>query len=68
MNAHLRAAETLESLPADAREIKCAEGINGVIKLPAIGRGLAASIAEIASTGRWLQLDRLRGSSDREAL
>jgi len=68
VSAYLRAAETLESLTVDVREIIRAEGTEGLIKLPAIGRGLAASIAEIERTGRLSQLDRLRGSSDPEAL
>jgi len=68
VNAYLRAAGTLESLPTDARDILNEEGIPGLIKLPAIGKGLAASIEEIARTGRLSQLDRLRGEAKPEAL
>jgi putative hydrolase len=68
VNAYIRAAQTLETLPEDARDILRDEGVEGLVALPAIGRGLAASIAEIANTGRLPQLDRLRGSTSPEKL
>jgi len=68
INAYVRAAQTLESLPSDAREILREEGIEGLIRLPAIGRGLAAALEELARTGRLSRLDRLRGESSPETL
>jgi hypothetical protein len=68
INAYLRAAETLESISVDVQEILREEGTDGLVKLPTIGSGLAAAIAEIAHTGRLQQLDRLRGGSDPEVL
>jgi len=68
VNAYRRAAETLESLEVDARDILKSEGLAGLIALPAIGAGLASAINEIAQTGRLSRLDRLRGSADPEAL
>ena len=68
VNAYLRAAETLETLEKDVRDILPEEGIPGLIELPAIGRGLAAAIDEIARTGRLSQLDRLRGETTPEVL
>ena len=68
VNAYLRAAGTLESLAQDVREILRQEGTDGLEALPAIGRGLAASIAEIAHTGKLAQLERLRGTSEPEQL
>lgn len=68
INAYVRAASTLDSLPTDVREILEKEGIEGLIRLPAIGRGLAAAIDEIARTGRMSQLERLRGAANPEAL
>ncbi|MDH3491711.1 MAG: helix-hairpin-helix domain-containing protein, partial [Gammaproteobacteria bacterium] len=59
---------TLESLRADARDILEKDGIDGLIRLPAIGKGLAAAIDEIARTGRLTQLDRLRGEAQPENL
>ena len=68
VNAYIRAAQTLESLQEDARDILRDEGVAGLIKLPAIGQGLAASIDEIARTGQLAQLDRLRGETTPENL
>ncbi len=68
VNAYVRAAQTLESLPTDAREILRDEGIEGLIRLPGIGRGLAAALEELARTGRLSRLDRLRGESSPETL
>lgn len=68
VNAYIRAAETLESLPTDVREILFDEGNDGLMQLPFIGRGLASSIAEIIRTGRLSQLDRWRGELDPEQL
>jgi putative hydrolase len=68
INAYIRAAETLESLQMDSRDILRDEGVAGLIKLPAIGQGLAASIDEIARNGRLSQLDRLRGNTAPELL
>jgi putative hydrolase len=68
VNAYVRAAQTLESLSTDVRDILRDDGVDGLMQLPAIGRGLAASIAEIARTGRLSQVDRLRDSADPEAV
>jgi hypothetical protein len=68
INAYIRAAQTLESLQQDARDILRDEGVAGLVALPAIGQGLAASIDEIARTGRLAQLDRLRGETPPENL
>jgi DNA polymerase (family X) len=68
VNAYRRAAETLESLDVDVRDILRDRGFNGLVALPAIGSGLAAAIDEIARTGRLSRLDRLRGSTDPESL
>ena len=68
VNAYLRAAKTLDTLPTDAREILRESGIKGLLELPHIGTGLAGAIDEIARTGALAQLDRLRGSADPEAL
>jgi putative hydrolase len=67
-NAYLKAAETLESLSVDARELLRTRGLEGLTELPAIGSGIAGAIAEIATTGRLARLERLRGNSDPETL
>ena len=68
VNAYVRAAQTLESLDFDVADLLEEEGIEGLIELPTIGRGLATAIDEIARTGRLAQLDRLRGEARPEVL
>ncbi len=68
VNAYVRAANVLESLQDDVRDLLAKEGIDGLVKLPGIGKGLAAAIDEIARTGRLAQLDRLRGEASPETL
>jgi len=64
VRAYRDAATTLETLDRDVGEILDEEGIDGLGKLPRIGRSLAAAIAEMVRTGRWAQLERLRGAVD----
>ena len=68
VNAYVRAANVLEALQDDVREILDEQGTGGLEKLPGIGKGLAAAIDEIARTGRLSQLDRLRGEASPETL
>lgn len=68
INAYLRAAQTLEELQTDVRDILRDEGLPGLVELPGIGKGLAAAIEEVARTGRLSQLDRLRGEAAPELL
>ena len=46
-----------------ARPVR-AQGIRGLDALPGVGPGIAAAIAEMLQTGRWVQLERLRGTLD----
>jgi len=64
IRAYRRAADTLSTLEDDIGQMLERKGQEGLIALPNIGKGIAASIAEMAATGRWAQLDRLRGSLD----
>ncbi len=66
--AYRRAATTLEGLDREVKEIVDSTGIDGLMELPGIGESLAAAIREIAITGRWSQLERLRGTIDPETL
>lgn len=67
VNAYRRAAQTLETLPQDARTIVAARGRTGLTELPFIGEGIGQAIVEIVKTGRLLRLDRLRGAAEPEA-
>ncbi len=62
--AYRRAADTLRSLPGDIGLVIEHEGAEGLEALPGIGRGIARALVEMWRTGRWVQLERLRGSAD----
>ncbi len=64
VGAYRRAAETVARLDRDLRDIVAIEGADGLTALPGIGRGIAAAIDEILRSGRWSQLERLRGTLD----
>jgi DNA polymerase (family 10) len=66
--AYRRAAEMIAAHPLSLRQLFEREGQAGLDALPTIGPGIAAAIAEIAQTGRWSRLDRLRGAADVEAV
>lgn len=68
INAYIRAAQTLEASPRDVRTVLYRQGIEGLVSMPFIGKGLAALIEEFARTGRLSRLDRLRGEAEPEAL
>jgi putative hydrolase len=68
ISAYRRAAEAIASLEEDVREVLQREGTEGLIRLPFIGSGIAASIREIAETGHWSRLERLRGTLEPERL
>jgi putative hydrolase len=66
--AYRRAADSVLALDEDADTLLNRRGIEGLTERPGIGRAIAGAIAEMAHTGRWRQLERLRGESDPEAL
>jgi putative hydrolase len=68
VRAYRRAAQTIEELEQDLREVIERDGAEGLVALPTIGRGVAAAIVELAARGRWTALERLRGETDPEAL
>lgn len=64
VQAYRRAAGTLRDLEQPLAALFAARGVAGLNALPGIGPGIAAAIAELLTTGRWSQLDRLRGTID----
>jgi hypothetical protein len=64
VSAYRKAAATVRDLPEDLAAIVDREGLPGLEALPSIGRGIAAALLEMTRTGRWIQLERLRGSAD----
>jgi putative hydrolase len=68
VGAYRRAAETVAGLDEDVATLLGREGIEGLDALPGIGPVLAQAIAQMARTGRWAQLERLRGTVAPEQL
>jgi DNA polymerase (family X) len=66
--AYRRAADAVAGSAAAVAELFERDGLAGLDALPGVGPGIAAAIAEIAQTGRWTRLDRLRGTSDPQAV
>ncbi len=66
VGAYRRAAETVAAHPEDLTEVLERDGLEGLIALPGIGRSIASAIREMVHTGRWVQLERLRGTLEPE--
>ncbi len=66
VNAYRRAAQTVLAHDEELSVLAEREGIEGLDHLPAIGRSISLAIQEMLDTGRWMQLERLRGSLDPE--
>ncbi len=68
VRAYRRAAQTCRALSRPLGVVLGGEGQRGLERLPAIGKSIAASIAEYLATGRLRLLDRLAGEVSPEAL
>ena len=68
VNAYRRAAETIENLTEDIGALVRREGLDGLVALPHVGRGIGSMVEQIVRTGRSPRLDRLRGDAQPEAL
>ncbi len=66
VNAYRRAARTVSAHQEELSVLAEREGIEGLEQLTSIGRSIALAIQEMLRTGRWMQLERLRGSLDPE--
>ena len=66
VGAYRRAARVVATHPEPLTELSAREGAAGLDRLPAIGRSIAHAIEELIESGRWAQLDRLRGQLDPE--
>ena len=62
--AYRRAADAVAVLGTDLRELLEAGGITALENIPGIGQRIAGGLAELARTGRWTYLERLRGSAE----
>jgi hypothetical protein len=64
VSAYRNAATEIAGMPQNLRAVFDDKGAAGLDALPRIGPGIAAAIAEMLITGRWNQLERLRGAVD----
>ncbi|MEQ1519773.1 MAG: helix-hairpin-helix domain-containing protein [Aestuariivirga sp.] len=65
VSAYLKAAKTIEELPEDVADV-AARGAGALDALPHIGKSIASAIVQLTATGRWPQLERMRGRLDPE--
>lgn len=64
VGAYRRAADGVERYAGSIRVLYHDEGRAGLDALPGVGASIAGAIAEMLSTGRWTQLERLKGEVD----
>jgi hypothetical protein len=65
VSAYRNAAKTIDELPEDVADV-AARGAEALDALPHIGKSIAAAITQLTTTGRWPQLERMRGKLDPE--
>lgn len=68
VGAYRRAADTIAGLGEELGAFVARRGLEGLEELSGIGPSLAAAVAEMVRTGRWAQLERLRGAAEPEKL
>lgn len=68
VRAYRNAADSVAGLGQDIEQLAEQGGAEALVALPQVGKGIAAAILEILHTGRWTQVDRLRGVLDAEHL
>ena len=62
--AYRKAADSVAAADSPLCELFEREGRMGLARMAGVGPGIAAAIAEMLATGRWSQLDHLRGGGD----
>ncbi len=68
VRAYRNAAQTIVKMDEGLNGLFSRAGPEGLEALPGIGRSLAAAISEMLRTGRWAQLERLRGTAEPDKL
>lgn len=66
--AYRKAGDVVARLPQDVRDLFDEQGVPGLETIPGVGKGIASAMTELLITGRWSQLERLRGTVDPHAL
>ena len=64
VGAYRKAGDVIAGLHEDVRELFEEQGTTGLEAIPGVGKGIASAIVEMLTTGRWIQLQRLRGTVD----
>lgn len=65
--AYNNAAKSIEDYPDDISMI-AKQGPEALDRLPHVGKSVASAIIELTTSGRWAQLERLRGTTTPELL
>ncbi|MGD0634539.1 MAG: helix-hairpin-helix domain-containing protein [Beijerinckiaceae bacterium] len=68
IGAYRQAADSVAALDRDVGDILGEGGVEALDRIPHVGRGIAAAIAEMAATGQWSYLQRLRGAAEPQEL
>ncbi len=68
VSAYGKAGNAIAGLRRDVRDLFEKQGSAGLEAIPGVGKGIASAIVELLTTGRWIQLQRLRGTVDPCAL
>lgn len=68
ITAYQRAANTIEGLEEDVEKIYRRGGVQSLVALPNIGKGIAAAIVELLHSGRFTRLERIRGELEPDKL
>jgi predicted flap endonuclease-1-like 5' DNA nuclease len=62
--AYRRAADAVAGRREDVRDLLAAGGVDALKQIPGVGDHIARGLAELARSGRWIYLERLRGSAE----
>ena len=62
IRAYRSAARTIENLDRDLVEIIEQDDVDGLVKLPFVGKNIAYAVYEIVATGKWNFLESLKNS------
>ena len=68
IRAYRQAADRVAALDVEVGDVLARRGLEGLRAVPGIGPGIASAIHELVRTGRWSQLERLRGTFEPERL
>lgn len=62
--AYRRVAEAIAGLDVDLRDVFEKGGFEALKDIPGVGERIASALAQLVRTGKWIYLERLRGSAE----